>query len=150
MIRSGGGGMRHVSFGARRALLPYSLIYSSRPTRDLSDYDLVRIWEISARNNEALDVTSALFFSGEVFFHVLEGEALLIDSLFEIIKTDGRHRDIEVLAEHDVPSPAFRGWPMKFIDGRRSDGLRARFDPEVLTECPVSHVNALTLQLVTV
>ncbi|MEM9062338.1 MAG: BLUF domain-containing protein [Pseudomonadota bacterium] len=126
-----------------------SLVYVSSATQRMSDHDLVELWEASVKRNEAQKVTGALYYGGDTFFQVIEGPDETIQSLFETISRDDRHTDVEVLAENDLASPAFRIWPMKFIDGRSSTSLQKKFDHRKLRDLPPARLSRLSFHLAT-
>ena len=52
-------------------------------------------------------VTSVLFYSGQQFVHLLEGEQEAVATIFERIRYDTRHTSIVVLYEKKVPRRLF-------------------------------------------
>ena len=108
-----------------------SLVYLSRPTV-LSAADVQDIWVHSLEHNEQHDLTGGLYFGGDMFFHVLEGEETKIDEMFDRISKDKRHTDIKVLAINDIATAMFRDMPMKLVDGSRSPVLQEKFEYEKL------------------
>jgi hypothetical protein len=90
------------------------LKYVSRMAIPLSDSDVDEITELAAANNEALEVTGVLFSSGGLFVQVLEGPDQAVESLFDAIAKDPRHRDVLLLErESDVEFRLFPEWSMK-------------------------------------
>lgn len=104
------------------------LTYASRASRSFSLAEVQDLWLSSLRRNEIAGITGALFFGGEYFLQVIEGEEAAVETLFNRIRRDRRHRDIEIIAYNDIASRLFREWPLKLMNGSNSDKLRATFD----------------------
>ena len=127
-----------------------SIDYASRPLCKFTDHELAILWEAANEKNERLGITSGLYYDERVFYHVLEGEAETIWELMEQIRRDPRHSNVEVLVENDIASPSFRFWPVKFIDGRDSEQLQERFNPETLQTLSRADLNMNAFRLVRV
>lgn len=68
----------------------------------------------SRRNNPGWGVVGTLLFGDGQFLQVLEGKAGDVDALFEVISSDDRHCDLQVLRRRPIEQPAFAQWSMKF------------------------------------
>lgn len=66
----------------------------------------------SRRNNARLDVTGALHFQDGVFTQVLEGLSSSVETIYEKIGCDTRHRDISVVAFREIEFRTFPKWRM--------------------------------------
>lgn len=66
----------------------------------------------SRRNNEAVGVTGLLYTDGARFLQVLEGEPSAIETTFQRIKRDQRHKAVVVLSDKDVAAREFGNWSM--------------------------------------
>lgn len=108
------------------------ITYISRPVASTSSLHVMEIWGQSLEDNEARAVTGALYFGGDIFLQVLEGDEHVVEALFERIQQDKRHEDVTVLAINDVATAMFHDTPMKLIDGSQSKILRERFDYDTL------------------
>ena len=91
-----------------------SLLYVSISVNLLSDEELLNILKISRENNTSLDVTGLLLYKGGNFMQVLEGPDEVVNSLYEKIKIDTRHKDVTVLSKEQIPARQFPGWEMAF------------------------------------
>lgn len=80
-----------------------------------------QILEVSRRKNALVDVTGTLMFNGKAFAQVLEGEQRYIDSIFDAIKSDCRHCQINVLQYAIAKKRHFSNWSMAFV-GQSLDG----------------------------
>lgn len=90
------------------------LVYVSSATVDLSDSELNQLLEQSVRNNAAKGVTGMLVYADGNFIQVLEGEAEVVDALFQRIELDIRHQGTIVLHREVVESRDFPQWHMGF------------------------------------
>jgi hypothetical protein len=94
----------------------YSIAYISKNTipgtRQEVEAQLADILASARKNNEALNVTGALLYSGGYFCQVLEGEEETLENLFETIQMDNRHGDVTVLHFEEIESRGFGDWAM--------------------------------------
>jgi hypothetical protein len=109
----------------------YSLAYFSRNTmvgtRQQLRAGIEQILASSRRNNASYGVTGALLFGDGCFAQVLEGRREDVETLFEAILHDPRHRDVTVMDMHPVEQRSFGQWAMAFggVDGLSYDpGIR--------------------------
>ncbi len=92
------------------------LIYVSRRTPKLSRRLLDQIVHESAARNAARDVTGLLLCCGEHVMQLLEGDAGVIESLFETISRDPRHTSVEPLLKKPIRRRMFPQWGMGLAD----------------------------------
>lgn len=90
-------------------MLQLTYISSVSPRTDVAVEDILRV---SRRNNAAAGVTGLLLFDGRRFLQALEGEATVVDTTYQRIKADPRHRAIVLLSSNEVSSRAFGDWSM--------------------------------------
>jgi len=101
----------------------HRLVYCSRnripgaATEIAAEIDV--ILAASQRNNLRFGVTGALIFNTGAFAQVLEGACPDVESTFERIQCDQRHRDVQVLAFEGVPSRVFPSWSMAYVGRSR-------------------------------
>lgn len=91
-----------------------SLVYVSSATKALTDHDLQGLLKLARAKNAALDVTGLLLYRDGFFMQALEGEAKVLDSLFESIKHDPRHEDVLVVYKKPLKERKFAAWSMGF------------------------------------
>ena len=91
-----------------------SLLYVSTSINLLSDEELVDILKVSRENNKALDITGLLLYKGGNFMQVLEGPDEVVNSLYEKIKIDARHKDVTVISSEQISARQFPAWEMAF------------------------------------
>jgi hypothetical protein len=90
------------------------LIYTSTATRDYLDEDLADILKECVQNNHANNITGLLLYTKGRFMQLIEGESEGVDALVEEIKTDPRHRDIDVFLRTQVRKREFSQWHMGY------------------------------------
>jgi hypothetical protein len=94
----------------------HTLAYLSQIARDENGTDLkaivADILAVARRNNAAVGVTGALLCSSGWFAQVLEGSQYAVESIFEAIQMDKRHRDITVLFFRPLENRHFGSWSM--------------------------------------
>jgi len=127
------------------------LVYASRS--NLHSYSdpsgiepgIGRILLESRRNNLPRSIGGVLCFGDDHFFQCLEGDRDQVESLYETIRKDDRHRDVTLLLKRPVPERRFKLWSMKYLslDGDVRSVLRQhrvktfdpfRFNPKLVIE----------------
>lgn len=91
-----------------------SLIYVSTSEKLLNDEELLDILKASRENNSSKDVTGLLLYKGGNFMQVLEGPDEAVEALYEKIKADPRHKDVNVLSREQISARQFPAWEMAF------------------------------------
>ncbi|TVQ58508.1 MAG: BLUF domain-containing protein [Rhodobacteraceae bacterium] len=117
-----------------------SLSYASRSLIRPEGRDMAALIETCRRNNARLGVTGALYFDGRQFFQVIEGDEAVVACLFDAIRRDPRHTDVQIVARGPISRRAFAGWSMKFVDGAAHPQVRPRFVYEEATKKAPPHV----------
>ena len=92
-----------------------SLTYVSRSLigGDLLEVD--RICQASVINNDADDLTGALYYAADTFFQVIEGREAALWPRFDRIREDPRHEGVIVLAEREIEKRRFSSWYLKTV-----------------------------------
>ncbi|HET9506217.1 MAG TPA: BLUF domain-containing protein [Hymenobacter sp.] len=90
------------------------IAYMSRAVRPLSDQDLQELLDQCRRDNARHDVTGILFYSHGNIAQLIEGEAEVLEPLFERIARDGRHSHVRKLIDRPITVRSFEGWAMAF------------------------------------
>jgi hypothetical protein len=90
----------------------------------------------SRRNNQALGVTGALLLSQGWFAQILEGPLDAVETIFEVVQCDSRHRNIKVLYSKPLESRNFAQWSMAFSGAsdldRQTFAVDGMVDPDQL------------------
>lgn len=107
----------------------YSIIYISRMNFDGNEAkikdEVNDIIKTSTSKNTQKDVTGALLFSGGYFIQVLEGPLKAVESIFESIQNDFRHKEISTLSNAQIDERSFPKWSMALA------GVRLDIAPEI-------------------
>lgn len=90
------------------------VIYASAALRPFSEAELAELLAAARANNERLGVTGMLLYDAGSFLQVLEGEPLVLPSLFEKIGRDKRHHRVVALLERNIEQRQFGEWRMGF------------------------------------
>jgi hypothetical protein len=77
---------------------------------------IAEIHKTSVRKNVLVSVTGILLVKNGHFLQVLEGRPLVVDRLFDRIKADERHTNIELLASNDIEERMFESWSMGLLN----------------------------------
>lgn len=117
------------------------MIYISRstfaPTELISGIEpnVARILLKSRANNKKIGLVGVLYFGDGCFFQCLEGAAEAVDSLYEKLLSDSRHKELKILSRKPINSLSFSNWSMKHVPLEdemtnllKSQGLK-KFDP---------------------
>lgn len=91
------------------------LVYASR-TRNLGPMDVKDILESSRRNNAALGVTGALCLSNGIFLQCLEGDRMVVNTLYHRILLDPRHHEPAILDFEEIVHRQFGSWSMGLVN----------------------------------
>ncbi len=86
------------------------------PGGSLTAQGLVALHEKSQRQNEEIQVTGILLYNAGHFLQLLEGNAIVIRRLFEKIRRDRRHQNVQQLAFLPVEARLFGSWSMGLLN----------------------------------
>ena len=96
------------------------LIYISNTPNTLDQSTILEILNSSHTKNKLNDLTGHLYYDGNSFLQIIEGEENAVRSLYEKIKIDPRHTNVKILYENEINERAFEGWEMAFKELERS------------------------------
>jgi hypothetical protein len=101
----------------------YFLTYVSKAEKIFTKGERDVLLEKAQVKNSASKVTGLLMYRSQLFFQLLEGDSKDVLETFERISMDGRHSEIKVLFEGEVPNAVriFPNWHMGLIDGPLTD-----------------------------
>ncbi|TPG46567.1 BLUF domain-containing protein [Sphingomonas glacialis] len=116
----------------------YMLAYFSRNAVDNQDLsslnkEIEAILHTARESNRQRGITGALLYSSGCFAQVLEGPLSEVESTFERIQLDPRHRDVALIQHQPIPSRSFADWSMAFAGIDPDAPERAQID-EVLAD----------------
>lgn len=90
----------------------YQLSYRSKATNYFKVGDLDYMLETAIQNNERANISGCLVFYNNCFVQILEGSKENVISLYNKIKKDNRHYDLELLWQGEVDKKHFKEWGM--------------------------------------
>ncbi len=93
----------------------YHLIYRSKAKGPVNWESLKNIMQQSQDKNSASDLTGMLFYSGQIFLQILEGDQAQINRVYSDICKDDRHENIELLVFCPINKRHFSNWNMRLI-----------------------------------
>lgn len=119
-----------------------SLTYASSADELLDASQLLEMLEAIRPKNQALGLTGMLLYSGGNIIQTLEGPDEAVDSTFEVILRDPRHRGVLTVLREPISERAFADWSMGFRNlsadqVREIDGLTS-----FLQQTPGSELDA--------
>lgn len=104
----------------------YQLIYKSRASEKITQETLLKILKKAQENNERHQLSGFLIFKNNEFIQLLEGAKTDVLTIFNAIKDDSRHTDIEILLETNSKERAMAAWVMGYgSSDQEYDLLRA-------------------------
>ncbi len=90
------------------------LIYVSTTARRQSDTDMDDLLAQCRRDNERQAITGMLLFKDGHFMQALEGKPDAVESVFERIRRDRRHRDLIAVLDRTGQGRDFADWSMGY------------------------------------
>lgn len=95
------------------------IVYLSRAVNPLAYAELSTLVERCRVKNEAAGISGLLLHSAGNFIQVLEGEEIVITSLYAKIISDDRHSDLRMLFHRPAASRLFPEWGMQLASTTR-------------------------------
>jgi hypothetical protein len=97
-----------------RAALPVSMmIYRSRAVVPPTELELKLLQRQSEARNRAESITGLLVYDQGCFYQWLEGPSTALSRVWESIRSDPRHCQVEVTREQYIPRRHFGNWNMR-------------------------------------
>lgn len=96
----------------------YTLAYTSTSTIPVEAFntEVSDIVQTARTYNASKGITGVLFFAGNRFLQILEGDLPSLQNLMTAIEKDSRHTDITRLVEKKIKKRGFESWIMEFYD----------------------------------
>jgi len=97
----------------------YCLVYTSIASQKISDDDLKYLLKKIRKKNAASQITGMLLYLDPFFMQVLEGEEVMVNDLFNLIKQDSKHHKVSLIykkqieGNHSHPCHINRQWGHK-------------------------------------
>ncbi|MBB1489238.1 BLUF domain-containing protein [Oceanospirillum sp. D5] len=81
----------------------------------MSSEDILELLAESRELNKQRNITGMLLYRYGSFMQVMEGERYAVCDLFESVKQDPRHKNIDLIILEPTEKRAFDDWSMSFI-----------------------------------
>ena len=94
----------------------FCLIYRSVATPSFKQSDIQKMLKKARLYNEKQGITGCLLYYNGEFIQYLEGNQIKVLELFDKIKADKRHSDIELISFAERDMREFTNWEMAFED----------------------------------
>lgn len=93
------------------------LCYASSRYDSMDDLieDLSDILSVARDFNFKNEIYGVLYYTSNGFFQCLEGERIVVQQLFESIKTDRRHTSIIEFDSIEIKKYSLKNWSMKYV-----------------------------------
>lgn len=97
------------------------IIYTSRPTAEITDSVLLNILVRSQVKNDDMGISGLLVFHHGQFMQLLEGNADVVGKLIDTIRHDPRHADVTILLDREHLRRCMPTWAMAFSTSKPMD-----------------------------
>lgn len=104
----------------------HRIIYLSSGVKIFSDEEINDLLKISRENNQNNGITGLLLYSDGNFMQIIEGEKEAVESTYNKILNDTRHRNVILITNESIKQRNFSEWKMGF----------SIVDPEFLKKHP--------------
>jgi len=91
-----------------------STFVPDQPTNGIEP-NVARILMKSRTNNKNKGLVGVLYFGDGYFFQCLEGEEAVVDTLYQTLLKDTRHKDLKVISRKQIDHLSFSNWAMKYV-----------------------------------
>lgn len=92
----------------------FCVIYRSIADVIIEQSDILGLLEKAKDFNRANDITGCLLYYEHEFVQYLEGDRVIVMALFEKIKKDRRHKNVQLLFSGHIYSREFEDWAMAY------------------------------------
>jgi hypothetical protein len=93
----------------------HHLLYRSQAVTPLSEAELAALVDQSQEWNDQHHITGLLCYSQGQFVQVLEGSATDVHALYDRIRRDKRHHQVQTLSDYATATRWFADWRMAFV-----------------------------------
>ena len=90
-----------------------TLTYQSRAVQLLSEAELHQLLQSAQARNKAANITGLLIYDNGRFFQCIEGPAQSVEMVWNAIRQDTRHTDVELLGNSPTSKRFFANWDMR-------------------------------------
>ncbi len=92
----------------------YTLTYESVATSRLTSAEMEELLEKARANNQRDDITGCLIYYKGGFVQLLEGSKEKIETLYDKIKKDPRHKNVTLFSDDEISKRTFPNWGMAY------------------------------------
>jgi len=92
----------------------YTLTYESVATSRLTSAEMEELLEKARANNQRDDITGCLIYYKGGFVQLLEGSKEKIETLYDKIKMDPRHKNVTLFSDDEISKRTFPNWGMAY------------------------------------
>jgi len=92
----------------------YTLTYESVATNKISGTEMEELLEKARANNQRDDITGCLIYYKGGFVQLLEGSKEKIETLYDKIKKDPRHKNVTLFSDDEISKRTFPNWGMAY------------------------------------
>ncbi|UZO79476.1 BLUF domain-containing protein [Aquimarina sp. ERC-38] len=110
----------------------YELSYTSTPVVHFKPEDLIAIVETATTYNKENNITGCLVFHDNVFFQIMEGPKDRVLQLYENIKKDSRHKDVQLIGQQISTERIFGDWELAVVSDQGNVNLSIQGKPTSL------------------
>ncbi len=96
-----------------------AIVYRSRSVEVFSDIDLFYLLAHARENNAKLGISGIVLYDRGFFYQWIEGRDEQLGRVWNAIRADPRHTDVQVLVDQQIPTRLFAGWSMQFAHRSR-------------------------------
>ncbi len=120
----------------------FELLYTSVATKKLREPDLTDILIYSRINNQNMGVTGMLVCLDRQIMQILEGDEEAVKCIFDGIRRDNRHTQVEVFYQGFIDERAFNQWTMAFklLEGHEASKFLVGYEEFNKDKCPIGMV----------
>ena len=102
-----------------------TVIYTSRSSEEFHEHEIPDLLKQIRRANAKQELTGMLLYIGGSFLQALEGQLLMVETVFSAILRDKRHTHVRLITKEPILERAFEGWTM----------MQQTLDPIEADEC---------------
>lgn len=94
----------------------FCLVYSSTASPAFGKTQIQEMLEKARAHNRGDNITGCLLYYNGEFLQYLEGNQIKVLQLFDKIKTDPRHQNIQLISHDHIDARQFEKWEMAYED----------------------------------
>ncbi|TVZ52132.1 BLUF domain-containing protein [Dokdonia sp. Hel_I_53] len=116
----------------------FELSYRSKAKKSLTQSDIDKMVSNSRSNNMRHNISGCLVHHEATFFQMIEGSKKDVLELYNSIKSDDRHTNVEIIWKGFTVGRTFEGWHLATVSG--GGDLRSQDDPQLFEHINVNEM----------